>query len=116
MNRLLKVVVWGIVIWGLTLPWLEFNRFLMSPVLFGLLVGTGPAYFLGQRWQKINYPLGKFAIINGLIFAGVLFATYSEPQSAQLGVFIWKSFWVALFGVVVYIWLIKPNLTLLKGN
>ncbi len=52
MNRLLKVVILGIVIWGLTLPWLEFNRFLMSPVVFGLLVGTGPAYFLGRQFGQ----------------------------------------------------------------
>lgn len=52
MNRLMKIVGIGIMIWAITLPWLEFNRFLMSPVVFGALISVIPAYFLGQRLDQ----------------------------------------------------------------
>ncbi len=52
MKQLLKIAVWGSLVWSLTLPWLEFNRFLLSPVVLGLLVGTWPAYLLGQWFGR----------------------------------------------------------------
>jgi hypothetical protein len=52
MNRLMKIVGLGMIIWAVTLPWLEFNRFLMSPVVFGALISVIPAYFLGQHLDQ----------------------------------------------------------------
>jgi len=52
MNRLMKIVGLGIIIWAVTLPWLEFNQFLMSPIVFGALISVIPAYFLGHHLDQ----------------------------------------------------------------
>jgi len=68
------------------------------------------AYFLGRRWQKVSFPLGKYGIANGLIFAGILLATFGASGSVQFGAFVWKSTLLGLFCVIAYLWLIKPHL------
>ena len=52
MNRVIKIIGLGIIIWAVTLPWLEFNRFLMSPVVFGALISVIPAYVLGYHLDQ----------------------------------------------------------------
>jgi hypothetical protein len=48
MRGFLKIMVWGAAIWGASLIWLDIIRYFLSPLIFGLLVGTVLAYLLGQ--------------------------------------------------------------------
>lgn len=55
MKRLLKIVLLGLGIWGVSLLWLELNRVLMSPLIFGLLLGTIPAYLFGHYLNRRSH-------------------------------------------------------------
>jgi O-antigen/teichoic acid export membrane protein len=97
--------LWWIPRWGaLGSAWATFVAFLVA-----LLI----AYVLGRRWQQINYPLLKLAIANGLIFIGVLLATYPLPTDRYLTELVRKFALLAGFASFAYLWLVKPNLNLL---
>ncbi len=55
MKHLLKIIVVGVVIWLLSLIWLDLNMFLMSPLVMGVVVGMLPAYLLGRLLTQIYH-------------------------------------------------------------
>jgi O-antigen/teichoic acid export membrane protein len=71
------------------------------------------AYLMGQHWQKLDYPLPRFGVMNGVILIGVLLATYVTAE-VQLRDLVWKFVVLLLFAGVAYLWLIKPNRELLR--
>lgn len=71
------------------------------------------AYFLGRRWQKINYPLRRFAIANLLICLGVLLTTYPWILDSSRLMLI-KMALLAVFLLFSYRSLIRSNLGLLR--
>ena len=53
--KLLKIVSLGIIIWGLSLIWLDLNQMAASLIMLGLALGLAallPAYFLGKHLGK----------------------------------------------------------------
>jgi len=69
------------------------------------------AYFLGRRYQRVNYSLRQFAVLNLLILAGALLVTYAASVG-HLSDLVWKLPLLALFAALAYGWLVKPNLEL----
>ena len=70
------------------------------------------AYFLGRRWQKIDYPLKRFAFINSIICIGVLLTTYGLSLKT-IDLMLIKASLLVAFCVVAFFSLVKPNLRLL---
>jgi O-antigen/teichoic acid export membrane protein len=102
LNILLNL--WWIPIWGaLGSAW--------ATLVVYVLVATA-AYFLGRRWQKIDYPLKRFACINSIICLGVLLTTYGLNLNT-IGLILIKTSLLAVFCIVAFFSLVKPNLRLL---
>lgn len=98
--------LWWIPLWGaFGSAWATMVAYAMTLII---------AYLLGRRWQKVDYPLLRFGIANGLIFAGVLFATYGVAKDAWIGELAWKLLLLVLFVTFTYLWLVKPHLKSLK--
>lgn len=56
--KLLKIFGLGIIIWSLSLIWLDLNQMAASLVMLGLVIGLAailPAYLLGKRLGKHSH-------------------------------------------------------------
>jgi hypothetical protein len=73
--RLLKIAGLGVIIWSLSLIWLEVNQLLLSPELLGLVVGMTilTVYFLGKYFGWYDHsPSTEQIIATGKIPPAVL--------------------------------------------
>ncbi len=56
MRYLLKIVIVGILIWILSLVWIEINSLLMWPLFAGVIGGMVPAYLFGRSLRRYSRP------------------------------------------------------------
>jgi O-antigen/teichoic acid export membrane protein len=104
-SALLNVLLnlWWIPIWGaLGSAWATFVVYVCVAII---------AFVLGRRWQKIDYPLKRFALVNALIFVGVILTTYGSTLYSVEWILIKASLLVG-FWLYAYPSLIRPNLNL----
>jgi O-antigen/teichoic acid export membrane protein len=99
LNILLNI--WWIPMWGaLGSAWATMVVYIMMAAV---------AYILGRRWQKVDFHLNLFFVINLIIFIGVILTTYGLGLSTILLVLI-KISLLVIFSLVAYFGLVKPNI------
>ncbi|MDY7075435.1 MAG: oligosaccharide flippase family protein [Chloroflexota bacterium] len=65
-------------------------------------------FVLGQRQRRVDYPMKRYGLVNGIILVGVLLTTFVFPSQVSIQTFVIKLALLGLFALVAYALLINP--------